>query len=106
MEKLNAQGIFLKNYGQGSQKIICPQCSRFRKKSNDPCLNVTIENDGAVWYCHHCEWSGGTHKKQDNYKPKRNVVPLKINLDKSVNGNEISEKHIQFFKDRKISYQL
>lgn len=103
MEKLNAQGIFLKNYGQGSQKIICPQCSRFRKKSNDPCLNVTIENDGAVWYCHHCEWSGGTHKKQDNYKPKRNVVPLKINLDKSVNGNEISEKHIQFFKDRKIS---
>ncbi|MBT7338778.1 MAG: toprim domain-containing protein [Candidatus Jacksonbacteria bacterium] len=53
-------GIYLKNTS-GQEKTICPQCSHTRKKKNDPCLSVNI--DEGVWNCHNCSWRGSLNKK-------------------------------------------
>ena len=82
-ERLLAHSIRLKSYQPGTHRIPCPQCSHSRKKRTEPCLAVTIDSDGeAIWYCHHCEWSGNT--KWDNrtqqpsrrqpVRPKENVI--------------------------------
>ena len=61
MDTLKEHGIHLRSDSPGDHKTRCPQCSDQRKKKSDPCLSVTVEPDGgAVWMCHHCEWSGGT----------------------------------------------
>lgn len=41
----------------GQTRAVCPQCSHLRKKPNDPCLSVNI--DDGVWLCHNCGWNGG-----------------------------------------------
>ena len=40
----------------GAEKVPCPKCSHKRKKLSDPCLS--INHDDAVYYCHHCGWTG------------------------------------------------
>lgn len=56
---LAEQGIRLRSTAVGTHKAVCPSCSHQRKKKNDPCLSVTIEDDDrAVWNCHHCQWTG------------------------------------------------
>ena len=50
-------GIHLRNWSVGTHKSVCPQCSPQRKKSKDPCLSVTIQQDRALLKCHHCGWS-------------------------------------------------
>ncbi|PWE57154.1 hypothetical protein DEM27_05800 [Metarhizobium album] len=67
---LAEHGIRLRDEKPGSHKTICPSCSSSRRKKNDPCLSVTIENDGrAVWLCHHCQFSGATGG--EGYRPAR-----------------------------------
>ena len=59
MEKLIDKGIQLRNWKSGDHKTTCPECSHKRRNKTDQCLSVTVESDGgAVWKCHHCEWSG------------------------------------------------
>lgn len=58
-EKLAEQGIRLPNHDLGSRKILCPQCSHIRRKKNDPCLSVTVDESGATWCCHNCGWADG-----------------------------------------------
>lgn len=39
----------------GDVKTTCPRCSHTRRNRTDPCLSVTLDDDGgAVWQCHHC----------------------------------------------------
>lgn len=57
-ELLWENGIRLSGYTEGNYKIRCPQCSHTRKNKSDPCLSITVHEDGAVWKCHHCDWSG------------------------------------------------
>jgi twinkle protein len=66
-ENLVAQGIRLKSCKPGDWKTLCPQCSRHRKKKNDPCLSVTIDGKGAVWNCHNygCGFSGAVSDRDD-----------------------------------------
>lgn len=59
-DALSEQGIRLRNFASGGHKTLCPKCSHTRTKKTDPCLSVTIGDDGAVWKCHNCGWSGGT----------------------------------------------
>lgn len=68
-EILNENGIRLRNAGVGTHKTTCPSCSFRRTKKSDPCLSVTIEDDGKVlWNCHHCGWSGGAGG--EGYRPR------------------------------------
>jgi twinkle protein len=79
-EKLLENGIRLRSYSEGSSKITCPRCSHTRRNKGDPCLSVTIDAEGAVWRCHHCDWTGGVkegdqrgarHRREAPAKPKR-----------------------------------
>ena len=60
MQEIRERGINLKSYSVGDHKTTCPECSHTRRNKTDRCLSVTIESDdGVVWNCHHCGWSGG-----------------------------------------------
>jgi twinkle protein len=80
-EQLIKEGIRV-NSQQSQQKVICPQCSHTRRNKHEPCLSVSLENDMALWHCHHCEWKGAVHDNiiQPNqfskFKRKENVTPF------------------------------
>jgi len=80
-EKLLSEGIRISvNYGQ--QKVVCPKCSHTRRNKSEPCLSVNIENDMALWHCHHCEWKGSVFEgmiRPDDFSKftkKPNVIPF------------------------------
>ena len=97
-EKLIEEGIRV-NSQQAQQKVTCPKCSHTRRNKQEPCLSVSLENDMALWHCHHCEWKGSVHDNiiQPNnfskFKKKATVtpfVPKKQTLsDNCYNRNEI-----------------
>jgi twinkle protein len=64
VERLLQFGIRLGSYAPGDRKVTCPKCSHARKNKTDPCLSVTVDEDGAhaVWNCFHCGWKGTTHE--------------------------------------------
>lgn len=39
-----------------ARRTTCPKCSQDRKKQNDKCLAVSV--DEGIWYCHHCGYTG------------------------------------------------
>ena len=62
IELAQEEGIYLRGYSEGDHRTTCPNCSKHRKKRNDPCLSVTVKHDSIVWMCHHCDWSGGVRE--------------------------------------------
>lgn len=66
-------------------KVPCPLCGPSRKKSNDPCLSVKLDNNTILWNCHHCGDSGMYRLDRDDHadmalSPAREVVEP-IDLD-------------------------
>jgi predicted DNA-binding transcriptional regulator AlpA len=58
---LRQAGISPRHSGAGTQRLPCPECARFKSRPRDLALSLTIESDGhAVWFCHRCNWKGGT----------------------------------------------
>ena len=49
------------NNTSGQYKTLCPECSTNRRKRNDKCLSVNL--DDGVWNCHHCGYKGTLNKK-------------------------------------------
>ena len=97
MEKLIEQGIRLKHYSIGNQKVTCPKCSHARRNKTEPCLSVTIKGDGAVWKCHHCEWFGGVgdgSQKTEYKNYKKPQTPI---------NQELPNGSIEWFAKRAIS---
>ena len=70
-------GIKLKHMNEGSQKVKCPQCQPHNHNIKDNPLSVTINSEGTVWFCHHCNWKGSCHYKTYNHKlrPKKYQKP-------------------------------
>jgi twinkle protein len=99
-ERLLAHGIRPRRYTDGNQKLVCPKCSQDRQKRNEPCLSLTIEDNRAVWLCHHCEWSGAVNEQED-WRPRRRrpVTPVKPTASP---GNP-SPALLQWFAKRGIS---
>lgn len=71
--RLAEHEIRLRSYHEGSQKVTCPRCSHQRRNKADPCLSITIDDDGATWHCHHCDWSGGVRDRDEpvQFQPRR-----------------------------------
>ena len=46
-ERLLEHGIRPRSYAIGNHKLLCPKCSLSRKNKSDPCLSLTIEDDGC-----------------------------------------------------------
>ena len=110
MQELTERGIALKNFAVGDHKSICPECSHTRRNKTDQCLSITIEPDGgAVWKCHHCDWSGGVagrsyRSDQEGYSaikvkaPEKRPTPVPP-LPKT----SLLEQHYEWFGKRGIS---
>jgi twinkle protein len=79
MAALAAHGISLKRYTPGaSGKVPCPRGQRCGARDRrDPCLSVTIDEDGmgAKWHCHRAScggWQGGVRVgSEPMYQRKR-----------------------------------
>lgn len=57
MATFESYGIKIpKGKTRGEIRTTCPECSQARRKKNEKCLSVNI--DDGVWFCHHCNWSG------------------------------------------------
>ena len=60
--------IELRNITAGDHRTTCPQCSHTRHNKKEPCLSVTIEDDGVpIWNCHHCGWTAPTATENPDY---------------------------------------
>jgi twinkle protein len=70
-ELLLEHDIRPRHYSNGTQKLLCPECSHTRKSRTDPCLSLTIDDRGATWLCHHCEWKGSVSEREKVNKPQR-----------------------------------
>ena len=91
-------GIRLKTHQHGSQKIKCPECQPPHNPRDNP-LTVTINDEGTVWFCHHCEWSGSYFKT--------GIIPFAVPKKKYVRPERPKGSHtdvmIAYFKERGIS---
>lgn len=79
-EALAEEGIRPPSFHIGDQKLLCPKCSDQRRNKRDRCLSLTVEDDGAVWKCHHCDWSGGVRPQGSSvgrpmFQERRREVP-------------------------------
>ena len=99
IEKLINIGIDLKNKATGQHTFICPKCSHERKKKNDPCLSVNI--DQGFYNCHHCGWHGKVFEDEEKTyaTPEYNNTEL---TDKALNWlvetRGLSKSTIQRFR--------
>lgn len=97
---LNKENIKPKTYGISSQKLKCPKCQPPHNPKDSP-LTLTISSDGVVWYCHHCEFTGGTNMKNDNKyeKPKINInAKPTLDIYEFFNKRSISKQIVDEFK--------
>lgn len=64
-----------------SKRILCPACANKRKKSKEPTLVITVDEQGKVYHCHHCNAKGNiSHPSPIKIKKREfNVTPISIN---------------------------
>ena len=97
--------IELKHQQEGNQKVKCPQCQPPHNPRDTP-LSVTINSDGVVWNCHHCDFKGGKktgglhipYKKSEYIKPKEPVISSDQFMINYFKKRGISEHVLKEFK--------
>lgn len=82
-------------------KVVCPQCSKFRKKQSYPCLNVNTEK--GLWHCWHCEWSGSL--KAGEWKRPEIVRPY-VKPTMPAPKPEAVDSIMEYFTERGISREV
>ncbi len=70
VDRLSEHGIRPGSFAVGSQKLPCPACSKDRRNAKDPCLSLKIDDRGATWNCHHCDWQDGFVIHDREYRPQ------------------------------------
>lgn len=101
-EKLADQGIHLRSYAEGDRKVTCPRCSSQRTNKTDPCLSVTVNEDGAVWLCHHCGWRGGVSDREERHQ----IVRFKARDTDMPSIGPLSHDAAEFFTRRGLSAEV
>ena len=95
------RGIKIKSHVRGSYKTKCPECQPPHNKRDNP-LTITINDEGTVWFCHHCEWSGSY------FKP--GLTPFTIPKKKYKRPVEPKGEHtsqmVSYFHERGISEEV
>jgi len=99
--KLRNEGIHISDrYPQ--QKIICPKCSHTRRNKTETCLSISIDEEKALWRCHHCEWEGSVFADSHNYNiSKAPVVPIR--KPKTQDDKVLSDNALDWLEGRHIS---
>lgn len=99
---LNKKGIKVKGSDGIQQKVLCPTCSKSRKKKTDPCLSVNIET--GLYHCFNCGYSGGV--VAGNNEVKEVVSKKNYTLPKYDQAEwQLNDECIEYFKTRGISKQ-
>ena len=92
-------------YVDDGVRVVCPECSAERKKSNQKDLAIHRKPDGYAYYCHHCMAKGfvpfKTYSNKPTYRSEQNVIPLK-----SVPITKLQPQHYEFLKSRGISEKI
>jgi len=70
--------------GEGSHKLTCPQCQPPHNPRDRP-LSITIENDTALWLCHHCNFSGSIKPNGNSSPPVVKIETKSIGFDSKAN---------------------
>lgn len=92
---INWDEIDLKGKTKGKAKLLCPACSHLRKKKNDPCLSVDIDNGLAkCWNCDEVSVRDYQVKEQKKY----DLPPQEWR-----NYTNISDKLVKWFGTRGIT---
>lgn len=81
----------------GTYKLNCPQCQPPHNPKDRP-LSLTIENNTALWLCHHCNFSGSVKEGGSSGNVKTKVVKKDIGFNQS--SNSFLDK---YFAGRSIS---
>lgn len=111
--RLEDEGVRLRDWRPGNHRTTCPKCSHLRRKGKrDPCLSITINRDGSiVFYCHHCDWSGGMGqhadrlrgKQRSTFRPSRPEPPKPPKRPPRLRFERPCMEARQFFENRCIS---
>ncbi len=95
-------------FRDGNRKVLCPRCSATRRNKNDPCLSVTVTEEGAdakaVWKCHNCNWSGFTGVGR--YARVRDGVPRRLYRRPEVTPVPPQQMVLDWFAARGIPEQI
>jgi len=98
---MNAVAEFVSSLHVDSHlRVVCPNCSKDRKKSHLKELNIDRKEDVWVYYCQHCQIKGAVPFKtyKPTYRAENNVHPIR-NLETT----KLENKHFDFLKSRGIS---
>lgn len=105
ISEFNAHKFDLRGRKSGKLKTTCPFCSSTRGNPKDRSLSVDI--DGGVYYCHHCNKTGQLHKYNGNGSPnyqmtfdsfweRREISPATLKaMDVSMKGKGIRFPYIK-----------
>ena len=75
-----------------SNRFVCPECSQDRKNKTDRSLSVTVDQDGVLYKCHHCDVSGKhTHDFLRNLNRPKPSQPTAISVPKINNLSQLEE---------------
>jgi len=92
-------------YIDDSKRVVCPECSYERKKSNQKDLAIHRKSDGYAYYCHHCGTNGfvpfKTYSNKPIYRSENNVIPMKAPVIE-----KLQTQHYEFLKSRGISEKI
>ena len=97
-QTLNENSIRMKHHQEGNQKVKCPQCQPPHNPRDNP-LSVTINDEGVVWNCHHCNFKGGK-KTGSIFRPY--LKPTYVTPE-TPNMNQQSNNLYSFFDKRGIT---
>ena len=78
---LDALGIKLARYIEGSHKALCPKCSARRSHQKEPCLYVKITSEGCGFRCFNCGWKGGLNDGRPKTRSRKERVSGKPTRD-------------------------
>lgn len=82
---------------QDSDRVICPNCSEFRKKSNLKELDIKRVDNGWVYYCHHCQEKGLVPFKREK------IMQIVHKEPEVISTSALQQPHYDFLKSRGIS---
>src|SRR5437868_12796213 len=102
-ERLLEHGIRPRSYAIGNHKLLCPQCSHTRKNKSDPCLSLTIEDDGAVWDCKNGCGFRGAVKEGEATKPRQRTARSAAPVRPKAKPGELTREVLAWLAARGIS---
>lgn len=98
----------------GQNRLVCPACSHTRRKSNQRqrTLSVTVDDEKAVFNCHHCGDSGVVRLRSDSYEHRVRKKEAVVNTNvaqlvpKPKSTGTITQAHIDYLAGRGISAEV